>query len=530
MTLFLALVLSVLLCRGSVGSAVPVHLILALDHPAQTARAYFEHAIAVDQALASEPEWKRRVFQLALGTTRPALLEATDAYAEIILVQPRAFAPKADAQAATPEPASATPPSASSPSTSSSSTSSSSTSGADTAPAADAGPVTDSGGCSLEQLELPPKDDRATLTELLARLAILQGEAERPDDSRTSARRLEGLGEHAVASAISYAYEPLEPVQRRTFDSFDLSALDAGWARERLELRLAHRTGDAERERVLAEAAAARLVHLRERANVLMWIWLAPALVGLGLLLAWLLRDRPELARGNAVVPPEWTFEDGFAVLTRSLVFGLLVYLPLAFALKALHFPLAEVWALIVAPLPLLWLIHRGLLAPRVLSFVRTFGLDSLPGGAWRCLALVCALFAAVQLGGGLTTELLGRAGFETHWTERIDAQRLGADRWTFAGYAAVYVAWLPAINEVFCRGVLFLTLRTRMPLVPAALWSAALIGAFANASAPQFTGVIWAGFVLAFAFEKARSLLPLIACTALSYALEFLAYQLLYR
>lgn len=508
LTLFLALVLSLLLCRGSVGSAVPVHRILALEHPAETARDYFERAIDLDAALASEPEWKRRVLGTVLASTRPALVEAAEAYAEVIGAQARVFDPPKEEKPAGAAPAETRP--------------------ADTT--SSAAPVDSAPGCAVTEFELPPKDDRATLTELVARLAILQGEAERPDDARTSARKLESLGEPELARAITYAYEPLEPTPRRAFESFDLARLQPGWARERLELRLAHRCGAAERERVLLETAAERHLGLRTRANVLLVVWLVPALLGLAALLTWLLRDRPELARGNAAVPAEWTFEDGFAVLTRSLVFGLVLAFGFGFGLKALDVPLAGVWSLIALPLPLVWLIHRGLLAPRVLSFLRTFGLDSLPGGPWRWIALVCALFTATQLGDALIAEFLGRVGLETHWTERIDAELLGADRWAFAGYALVVVAWMPFFQELFCRGVLFATLRTRMPFVPAALWSAALLGAFLNLSAPQFLSWIWGGFVLGYALEHTRSLLALIACSTLGGAILCLAYQLFYR
>lgn len=511
LTLFLVLGMSLLLCTRSVGSAVPVHRILALEHPAATARAYFEHAIELDAALASEPEWKRRVLALALGTSRPALVEAADAYAEVVDAQARVFdppAPKTAAGAALPAGSGKT------------------TAGASTTPA----PVEDASGCALKELVIPPKDDRATLTEFVARLAILQGEAERPDDARTSARKLENLGQPALASAIQYAYEPLVPEQRRAFESFDLAQLQPGWARERLELRLAHRCGATERERVLNEAAAERQQHLRTRANVLLAVWLVPALIGLAALLVWLLRDRPELARGNAAVPAEWTFEDGFAVLTRSLVFGILIVFGLGFGLKALDVPLANVWPVLALPLPLLWLVHRGLLAPRVLSFLRTFGLDSLPGGPWRWIALVCALFTATELGGSLLLELLGRAGFTTHWAESVDAEMLSAESWAFAGYVLVLVAWVPLFQELFCRGLLFATLRTRMPFVPAALWSAALLGAFLNLSAERFAVWMWTGFVLAYALEHTRSLLALVAYSTLVSAIYCLGYQLFYR
>src|SRR6185295_6336543 len=138
-----------------------------------------------------------------------------------------------------------------------------------------------------------------------------------------------------------------------------------------------------------AEERAARL---RPRIQVLAICWLAPSLLGLLALLVWLLRNRPELPQGAASVPATWPFEDGFAVLTRSLVLGLIVFLLVRVGLHALELPLADVWSMLVAPLPMLWLMQRGLLAPRLESFVRAFGLDSLPGAPWRWIALVLAL------------------------------------------------------------------------------------------------------------------------------------------
>jgi membrane protease YdiL (CAAX protease family) len=229
-------------------------------------------------------------------------------------------------------------------------------------------------------------------------------------------------------------------------------------------------------------------------------------------------------------VPATWPFEDGFAVLTRSLVLGLIVFLLVRVGLHALELPLADVWSMLVAPLPMLWLMQRGLLAPRLESFVRAFGLDSLPGAPWRWIALVLALFTANQLGAALIADLLGRMGIGTHWTETVDESLLHAKTLTFGALAFVTVAWLPVFQELFCRGILFLTLRARMPLTPAALWSAALVAAFSNLSPPGFLAWIWGGFTFALTFEKARSLLPLIACLALANALQCLAYQLLYR
>ena len=174
--------------------------------------------------------------------------------------------------------------------------------------------------------------------------------------------------------------------------------------------------------------------------------------------------------------------------------------------------------------------VQRGLIAPRVLSFVRVLGLDAFPGGAWKWIAIVLGLFAADQLGQALVLELCGRIGLGLHWTEPVPEALLSMPALAFAVTFVVGIAWDPIVSELTRRGVLFLTLRARMPALSAALWSAALVAAFHNGSLPTFLMLFWSGFLYAWTFETTRSLLPAILAQMLSFAASYGAIATLYR
>lgn len=560
LTLFLALVLCSFLCLSGTGKNLgPIH---AFDHPAATAREHFERRIELADALAQAPEWKRRALALITGELGSAREEALVAWSDVIAAQsealqdPKPAQPAANDAAATsasganasrgvenapdagardPQASDTTPGStgaeaATSPAPLPPQTSSTREGAASETPAPNAPtPSSDGGGflaCAPSAPPKPPlKDDRATLTELLARLAILQGESQRLTEFGATRLRLERLGAVAIADALDHAYRPFAERDDRTFESFDLSLLQAGWARDRLETRLADRTQATERIDAAKRAHHAREVELSERADRLLLAALVAAGLGLIVLLAWLLWNRPALPTASASVPPAWSFEDGFAVVTRAFLYGLVLATIVALARPYVpeHLePAIQVVSLIVFPLPAVYLIRRGLLLPRGSSFAHSFGLRGLARPGWAWVLVVLALFAADQVGSALILDLCDRIGERADWTDLVHEwiMRPGAV-WT-AAIVALAVTWFPLAGEIFGRGVLFLTLRSRMAAVTAALWSAALAAAFQNASLPGFLSYVWSGFLYALAVEHTRSLWPSIVCLALGQALAF--------
>ncbi len=504
LTLFLALLLCSLLCVA--GSGKHLGPVFAFDHPAATARAHFEHWLEVDDALAHGAEWKARTLRTVLGHTGDALDDAIEGYSEVITAQAQVLRDPAPATT-TQEPAPATadgaaPQDATKPA----------------APKDDAEP--DPGGVfgcvSARAPQLPAKDDRATLGELLARLAILQGEAGRTEEMRAANLRLERIGEHALADAIDHAYRVIQTPQRRTVSSFDLAHLQPGYARERLELRLAQRADDAPELARLDEQVRERRERLTARYERVLGLVLAPIALGLIALLAWLLLNRPELPRASATIPPVWPFEEGFAVLTRSFLYGILLAGVSGWACSKYAPAAATMVVALALPLPAIVLTQRALLAPRGASFARVFGFVGLSGAAWKWVLVVLALFAADQVGSSLILDLCARAGSRLSWVDFVNESLLGANGAWRVALIVSGVAWLPIAHEILCRGLLFMTMRSRMPAVSAGLWSAALFAAFQNASLPGFLSYVWSGFLYGMAVELSRSLWPSILCMAL--------------
>lgn len=502
-TLFLALCVCLIACCQ--GSASTIGRVLHFEHPAETAQGHFERTLEIADALETEPEWIRRPLELFLGRARPVLGEAIDAYEEVVELQKKALRDPTPPAPATPD-------------------------AKDAKDAPRSAPTSTGFACAPSEIELEPRDTREKLVELLARLAILEGEAERPDDALATAARVERLGAPELASAIEHAYRRLAPNDAKRFDEFHLDALTPGWAKERLELRLAARTKDAARLAALEETRASRTRELARHGRDLVTCLFVPLALGLVALLAWLLRNRPALPASSASVPPEWSFEDGFAVLMRSIAFGIAIVV-LVFTVQAKLAPwMVSLVPLVLVPLPMFVLIQRGLIAPRVLSFVRAMGLDAFPGGAWRWGALALGIFAADQLGGALILELCGRIGAGLHWTELARQDLVALPKASFAVDAVLGSTWFPFAVEVFARGLLFLTLRARMPATSAALWSAALVAAFQNASLPSFCAFLWSGFLFAWTFEHARSIVPALVAQCLGYAGVYASIGLLYR
>lgn len=518
LTLFLALLLCSLLCVA--GSGKHLGPVFAFDHPAASARAHFEHWLEVDDALSHGAEWKARTLRTVLGHTGDALGDAIDGYAEVITAQAEVL--RDPAPAPTPAPAAKEP---AAPSTDDTATVDTATGAAPQpdaakpeAPKDDA--AQDSGGVfgcvPARAPQLPAKDDRATLGELLARLAILQGEAGRTEEMRAATVRLERVGEHALADAIDHAYRVIAAPERRTLSSFDLERLQPGYARERLELRLAQRAQDADALVRLDDQIRERRERLTARYEKVLGLVLGPIALGLIALLAWLLLNRPELPRASATIPPAWPFEEGFAVLTRSFLYGILLAGVSGWACSKYAPAAATMVVALALPLPAIVLTQRGLLAPRGASFVRVFGFVGLSGAAWKWVLVVLALFAADQIGSSLILDLCARAGARMSWVDFVNEGLLGASGAWRVALVVSGVVWLPIAHEILCRGLLFMTMRSRMPAVSAGLWSAALFAAFQNASLPGFLSYVWSGFLYGMAVELSRSLWPSILCMAL--------------
>ena len=130
-------------------------------------------------------------------------------------------------------------------------------------------------------------------------------------------------------------------------------------------------------------------------------------------------------------------------------------------------------------------------------------------------MPVTLALLAAGALGEvglGLVARGLGVAA---HWSEWFDPELAWGTTPILAAALADVVILTPVLEEIVFRGLLFATLRRRLPLAAAAPASAAVFALAHGYGLLGFLAVFWSGLLWAVAYEKTGSLLPSIAAHA---------------
>lgn len=341
------------------------------------------------------------------------------------------------------------------------------------------------------------------------RLTILYGEAGRTDEVLEAVDRWRARGDPARADVLAAAYldAPIDDLLR--LREAAAWVVKPGWFRDRLLRRLAERVGDPAGREAVAAAARARTTPLLGRVRLLTAAELAALVWGVYGLVA-VLRRRP-VRVDAAAVPPPWRARDGLDVLVRGAGAGVLVLVVLA-TLGRWRGPNDPVLSALSIPLmygPLLWLARRRLFAPAGVGVVRGLGFVPAPGtrGALvRATALLVGAGTVIDLGLGLLTEA---TGLSAHWTEWFD------DDLAWGGPALVAASLLgtvllaPLFEEVVFRGLLYATLRRRLPWPVAATLSAAVFAIAHGYGVAGFGSVFLSGLVWAVAYEKTGSLWP---------------------
>jgi membrane protease YdiL (CAAX protease family) len=375
----------------------------------------------------------------------------------------------------------------------------------------------------------PRPVDETSIDALRARRVVLLAESNRNEEVRGDLDRLTAKGRASFVDAVQRAYSKVSVDDARTFADYDVAIAGDEWIGKRLQLRLAIATHDAGARVQLESEIRGRLERFADRSVRIALAWTIPTLLGLVIFLVWLARNRPDGPVSTALSPPAWLFENGYAVLVRAAFFGLSI----AFALSQFSFYARSdafvVWGTLLASIPLLFLLRKRLLAPLGLEFAPTFGLVRLSNPvSWILFAL--AVFAVDQIGAQAISTLAHMVGAASHWSERVIPTVLWGSKPIAMLDAIDTCAWAPFFGELGCRGLLYLTLRRNYPPWQAALVSAALFGAVQLHSLPGMMSVTWSGFVWALAFERCRSLWPVIACHALAQVIVVSSIWLLYR
>jgi membrane protease YdiL (CAAX protease family) len=345
---------------------------------------------------------------------------------------------------------------------------------------------------------------------------------------------LESLGigpeEDVLAATLAHAYgveaEALNAAELR----YGARMVPGGWGRDHLRMRLAQRAGDAETAEAFRLALALRGQEMRERLRWLGGTVAVTLVLGLILLARARVFTHPPPWRA-AVLDEPWAAGKGFAVIVRAALYAILVVVGISLFQEHYFRPgILSMWITLVAALPMLWLIHRHLLKPRGIGFVQGFGL-SLRGVGLRAFAAVTVVLVAVHWAGNMLIASLGWGlGLESHWSQGIhELSMFGSWRNTLLT-AFNAVVWAAVIEEIAFRGLVYVTLRSVLRPWMAILLSAALFSLLHLYAFTAMMAVFWSGVLLAWSFERFRSLLPAMAVHGIGNALAVSTLLLFYR
>jgi len=365
-------------------------------------------------------------------------------------------------------------------------------------------------------------------------LAILEGEAGRMDSVRRRTeewrRRPNPLPAFAVLVGAAYLDEQLEEDAVSDLSGALAEALEPGWFRDRITTRLATRVGDKELLTAATESQETRGAHLLTRTRATLAVEVVLIVVALVLLVRVAVRRRVFDRISVAVLPPAWRGRDGIRVIIWGGALGAILLFGSTFVPERPYFRLLIGAVTNLSFVPLIFLAWRFLTRPSGRKLSESFGLVLIPQGAVRLVLVVLTLLALGQLGEGLI-DLVGRwVGLSAHWTEWFDRDLVWGSRAVVGMTIFDTVILTPICEEIVFRGLLFGTLRRRLPLAAAAILSAAIFAVAHGYGILGFAAVFWSGLLWAWAYERTGSLLPSMAAHAADNLMASLAVMLVLR
>lgn len=302
--------------------------------------------------------------------------------------------------------------------------------------------------------------------------------------------------------------------------------LPGDWFTDTLVRRIATRVDD---QALQAQAEAA--IHARGRAlltRVRALTGTGAALVALSVVVAWgLRRSRRDPRVADAPLPPPWRGLDGAGLFFRAAFAYLLI--PAAVVLLLPRMPPVTAVMGLVGGLPTLWWARRYLHA-RGRTLRETFGLRPRAGRLARLLGWGLVLLAVSMVGESLLYAGLTALGVSSHWADGFLEEFLWGSPAAVAAGTLDGVVWAPIFEELAFRGLLYPTLRLRLPAWLAALVSAAVFAGAHGYGLQGFAAVTWSGMVWALGYERTRSLLPGMLAHAASNLLATSSFLVLLR
>lgn len=359
-------------------------------------------------------------------------------------------------------------------------------------------------------------------------LSILLSESGRNNEAEQEIRKLSAADSAVAFSSLFHkAYQNGFLGSIPSWYERGLQNVVPDWARDKMEWRLATKRGDLESAAQIRKRTMERGLHVQYRIVALSFVnWLLIS-TGATFLVIWLWRRRPALEIGQGLSVSSWSLAEGYAVLLRGAVAGVILAGGLAFLFE--RFQMISGFATVLSALPFFWLAQRSLLQPYSTSLRSSFGLN-LESRSWsRVIGCTLVLMCAMILGETAIGALVGE--WQTSSLSESVPEEFLFDPWPKVLWSSLdAVVWAPLVEEIVFRGFLYSTLRRFLRPVWAAIVSAILFGSVHGYSLEGFLAIAWSGFLWALVFEKSRSLWPGILAHAVSNSLAVAGPLLIYR
>jgi membrane protease YdiL (CAAX protease family) len=298
------------------------------------------------------------------------------------------------------------------------------------------------------------------------------------------------------------------------------------WFTDTLVRRLATRVDDPALQADAEANITARGHALLRRVRALTITGVVLFLLAL-VLLPRLLRSARGPRVAEAPLPPLWRGLDGLGLFFRAAFAYLLM--PATLVLLLPRTPGSTVAMGLLGGAPMIWWIRRYLHA-RGETLRDTFGLRVPEGQTFRVIGWGIVLLGLSMAGESLISMGLTALGVTSHWADGFLEDFLWGSPATVLAGTIDGVVWAPIFEELAFRGLLYPTLRLRLPPWLAALLSAALFGVAHGYGLQGFAAVTWSGMIWALGYERSRSLLPGMLAHAASNLMATGSFLLLLR
>jgi membrane protease YdiL (CAAX protease family) len=364
-------------------------------------------------------------------------------------------------------------------------------------------------------------------------LAVLEGETGRMDSVQRRVEEWSSRGDPLPVLALlvgaAYLDEDLEAEAGADLDQTLGDALEPGWFRDRVAIRLATRVGDQELLAAATASQAERSGRLLPRIRAALVIELVLIGVGIVLLVRIVVRRRAFDRVAGVVLPPPWRGRIGALVLDWGGAVGVLIIVASLFLPDRTYSRVLIGATTNLSFVPLIVLAWFFLLRPAGLRLRESFGLVPTVG-ARQLVLVVLTLLALGQLGEGIMDVAARWLRLSAHWAEWFDRDLVWGSRAVAGMTIFDTVVLTPIFEELVFRGLLFATLRRRFALAPAAVISAGVFAAAHGYGALGFSAVFWSGLLWAWSYERTGSLLPSMAAHAADNLMASLSVILVLR